>query len=108
MGGTADGTARLLAALRRAILPGGVVLLTSRDVTLSDNPVHRAYHAARRAEGRPPGELRLRLAFGGREGPWFGWHHLGPAELAPLAEAAGWRLAHVIPTDEGPYAAVLA
>ncbi|MEM8760146.1 MAG: class I SAM-dependent methyltransferase [Pseudomonadota bacterium] len=108
LGGTADGTTRLLAALRQAIRPGGVVLLTSVDVAETETPAHLAYHAARRAEGRPPGELVIRLGFDGTTGPWFRWHHLGPDELRPLAEDAGWHLDTVEATGHGPYAAVLA
>ncbi|MEM8625524.1 MAG: class I SAM-dependent methyltransferase [Pseudomonadota bacterium] len=108
LGGTAAGTATLLANLRRAVRAGGAVLLTSVDVEETERPEHIAYHAARRAQGRPPGELGLRLGFDGAAGQWFHWHHLGPDELRPLAEAAGWRIDRVERSGKGPYAAILA
>lgn len=107
LGGNPEGTRRLLGALRHALAPGGRVLFTSVDVTQTDNPTHLAYHQRRRAEGRSPGELTIRLSFAGCATAWFGWHHVSPEELGPLAAETGWRIERICRGNSGPYAGAL-
>jgi SAM-dependent methyltransferase len=105
--GSLAGAGRLLAHLAAALGPGGVVLLTSLDVTATTERVHLDYHARNRRAGRDVGAVRLRVVYRGARGPWFDWLHVAPAEVEPLATAAGLTTEIVAALPTGNYAAAL-
>ncbi len=105
IGGTPGGVIRLLARLRRAVR--GNLVMISIDVTRTRRRKHLKYQQENRAAGRSPGAMVMRLEYGDSTGQWFSWLHPGPVELQVLAAAAGWSVAWMQETDNGPYAAVL-
>jgi len=58
--------------------------------------VHLAYHERNRARGRPIGQVTMCVEYGGQVGPWFDLLLMTPAEVADLAERAGWRVEQVL------------
>lgn len=107
IGGTVDGTVRMLRRLGAVLEDGGRVLVTSLDVERTSNPAHLAYHARNLDSGRLKGQVRIRLAYGGRVGRWMDWLHPTPGELTALATEAGWSVAQMSRSDSGLYGAVL-
>lgn len=77
-------------AMRMLLRPGGVVIGTSVDPYLTDEPDHLAYHEANRAAGRPVGQIRMRFRYRRLATDWFGILFLAPHELQELAARSGW------------------
>jgi SAM-dependent methyltransferase len=101
-----DEANRVLASLRRLLLPDGVVIGTGLDPYLTDEPGNLAYHERNRRGGRMPGQIRMRVMYRSLVGEWFDWLFLAPAELRSLAARSGWTLESI--TDPDPtYLAVL-
>ena len=66
-----------------------------------------AYLRRNTALGRLPGELTIRVRHRDLATGWFGYLLCSPAELAALAEPAGWRLDSAEYADKANYLAVL-
>ena len=54
--------------------------------------VHRAYLNRNIAQGRPVGQVRLRLSFHSLRGAWFDLLLFAPPELLQLAAKEGWQV----------------
>jgi SAM-dependent methyltransferase len=107
LGGTVPRFQRMLRDLHRVTSSQGRILATTRQPSTT-NPVHRTYLYRNLAHGRAIGQIRLRLIFSHRRGPWFDLLLLAPTDLMQLASKEGWRLTNVFTTDpEQGYAAVL-
>lgn len=105
--GTLPRFRRLLRELGRVTSPRGRILGTTR-MPAASNPAHRTCLERNLARGCPIGEMRLRLVFGGRRGPWFRLLLFAPTDLMRIAWKEGWTLAHLFSDDlEQGYAAIL-
>jgi SAM-dependent methyltransferase len=85
--------------------PGAVLLGEALDATRTTSLEHLAYHRRARAEGRRPGEMRLRVVFEEKEGDWFPYWHLSPDQLRDAAEDTPWTVENV--TGDELYVATL-
>ena len=72
-----------------------VVLAGSIDPEVTDNEMHLAYHEKNRAEGNPPGLLRLRNKYKGEVDDWWYLLICDKDLMSELAEKAGWYLADI-------------
>ena len=107
LGGTVPRFRRMLCELRRVTTPHGRILATTRQPSTT-NPVHRAYLQKNIARGRAPGQIRFRLLFDHRRGPWFDLLLLAPTDLMQLASQEGWKVTNVFTTNlEQGYAVVM-
>ncbi len=106
LGGTQEGVIKLLSELRRVINPGGCVVLTNLEVSVSPNEMHLAYQERNRHAGRPPGQIRMRPEYNGEVGDWIYWLFVSPPDLSALAGSSGWQVRRVA-GSQGPYSALL-
>jgi SAM-dependent methyltransferase len=91
-----------LKSLGRLVRPDGQVVLDSFD------PRTQGERAARAAgAGGYPGELRFRLEYKGRLGPWYAWLFVDFDTLARQAARAGWGSETVWVEEDGQYLARL-
>ena len=90
IGGTEEGTRRMLSALLDVTAPGGKLLAAVRDPLATDKPVHLAYHQANRDARRPPGQVRIRYEYEGNVEQWFDLLLFEPERAAALLCQAGW------------------
>jgi hypothetical protein len=97
---------RSLERLADMALPGAVVVGTTRDPYLTDDPTHLEYHEANRSRGRMAGHVVLRVRTKRTIGPWFDYLFSSFAELSEPARKAGWD-AELVAGDEIRYLAVL-
>jgi SAM-dependent methyltransferase len=104
---TIAGLDRFLAHAPGLLADGGQVLLDSRDVRATADPVHLAYLEANRRAGRYVGEIRLQFEYRGNKGPPCGWLHVDAATLKEHAARAGWDCEVVLTAENGDYLARL-
>jgi SAM-dependent methyltransferase len=74
----------------------GQILLHSRDVRQTDNPLHQAYHKMNLQMGRYIGEIHFQFEFEGQAGPFCSWLHIDQGTLSQAASAAGWSCKTII------------
>ena len=98
---------RFLAALRQLCTEGAILVGSSRDPLISADPVHLAYHDRNLAAGRMPGQVTLRVEFGGITTPWFDYLYVSPDHLRTLLPNSGWSLVETLAEGEAFWVAVL-
>jgi len=106
--GTLPRFRRMLRELHRITSPRGRILATTRQPSTT-NPRHRSYLRHNVARGRAIGQVRLRLAFGGKRGAWFDLLLLSPTDLMQVAAKENWELASVFSLEnfESGYSVVM-
>ena len=92
LGGTIEGCKALFGCLAALVRLRGTLIAEGNDPLVTDNPQHLAYHEANRRAGRPPGQVRVRMEYGGEVGEWFDLMLFEPDRLAETLEQAGWRV----------------
>lgn len=92
IGGTFDGSVRLLKNLRQICSPGGRLMLTGINVRETETPEHLDYQEANLAAGRRRGEIKIRLLYEDDAGPEFAWFHPEPNEIEELALLSDWQV----------------
>lgn len=98
-----EGLDQFLRHAHRLVREGGQILLDSLDVTRSDEPRNRAYHAANRGAGRYVGQTRIRFEYKNLIGPECGWLHVDPGTLARHAKQAGWICTTLLESPHGEH-----
>ncbi len=90
--GEEDRIIRMLKEIHRVTTPDAIILASTRDVTITSDPLHLAYHEKNRKRGLPIGKIRIRISYQGEAGEWWWLRHASPEEMALMAEASGWKL----------------
>jgi SAM-dependent methyltransferase len=93
--GQLEGVVRMLKGFHRLTTNDAIILAGSIDPEKTDNEMHLAYHAKNRAEGNPPGLVRLRNKYKGEVDDWWYLLLCGKELMSDLAEKAGWYLADI-------------
>lgn len=102
-----EGLRQFLRKSRTLVKSSGQVLLTSFDVTCSDDPRLQAYQERNTAEGRYPGEIRFRVRYADMVSDWIRWLQVDPITLARRALEEGWVSETVATESDGNYLARL-
>ncbi|UCE10276.1 MAG: class I SAM-dependent methyltransferase [Candidatus Thorarchaeota archaeon] len=89
----------MLKQLHRVAKRDGIVLAATRNPLMTEKPEHLALHARNRAQGRPPGLIRIRMKYEGQIGDWFDLLSVTEEEMAELGGKAGWKLSEIIRSD---------
>jgi SAM-dependent methyltransferase len=96
IGGGIRIVAERLARVHPPIRPGGCLITDVREPEATERAVHKAYHAARRREGRYPGELRIRLEYAGHATAWFDFTLVNEESVSQAAAATDWEVRKVL------------
>jgi hypothetical protein len=83
------------------------IIAVTRDVGYTDDPEHLAYHARNREQGKPPGQVRIRVRYKRYVTPWFDLLMVSKDELLQITNGTGWELRETIDDERGLYVAVL-
>jgi SAM-dependent methyltransferase len=89
----------ILSNLSKVVKPDGLLLASSRDPKITDNPLHIAYHNRNREQGKPIGLIRLRVNFNDLKGEWFDFFMVEPENVNDFIKGTGWRLERIIKAD---------
>lgn len=108
IGGTLAASERMFAQLACIIRPGGLLIGEGRDSLATQNPEHLTYHAANRAAGRAPGQVRVRIDYDRAVGEWFSLLLFEPDRLQALLERTGWVVEEWQSTPDSPAYALIA
>ncbi len=102
--GSPEGVVRMLKGFLQITTEDAVVLGGSLDPLMTDNKMHLVYHAKNRAEGNPPGLLKLRNKYKEEIDDWWYLLLCGKEMMSELAEESGWYLEKTIggPTHRRP------
>lgn len=95
LAGTLAGLERLLRVAAERARPGAALIGSSIEFTRTRDPEHRRYQAARRAAGRYPGEVVIRVEYAGAVGPYFPWLLVESQELGAVAQPLGWEVERI-------------
>jgi SAM-dependent methyltransferase len=98
-----EGLTRFLRAAHRFVRPRGQILIDSMDVTCSKDPLHTAYHEARRKLRHYVGQTRIRFEYRDLIGPECGWLHVDPDTLAEQAQRTEWLSTTLLITAHGEH-----
>ena len=107
IGGTPEGTVKLLSRLKEISSQSGRIIAESLDPLSTDDPRHLRYHEGNRKAGRWPGQVRIRARYLGCATPWMDLLLVTPAELAQLAGEAGWCVRKSLTAASGHHIAIL-
>jgi SAM-dependent methyltransferase len=107
--GTPARTRRILTTWARRARPGARILAGSTNPYCGGAPgITRDYYFRNIERGRMPGQVRLRLQYGGHVGRWFPWLFVSRREMRILLRGTGWRPSQFIgERSSDPYVAVL-
>jgi SAM-dependent methyltransferase len=100
VGGGIGIVAKRLARLHPIVRVGGCLITDVREPEATEKPVHQAYHAARKQEGRYPGELRIRLEYACHAGDWFDFTLVNAESVSLAAAHTGWKVREVLGSPE--------
>jgi len=98
---------KMLKELNRVAKPNGLLFASSRDPSMTNAPIHLAYHERNRKQGKPIGLVNLRVNFSGIKGDWFEFYMLEPKEVEDYICGTGWSLERIIESDDPIYGVIL-
>ena len=88
--------------------PDGIILAESREVGMTEEPAHLAYHEWNRQRGRPAGQVRIRVRYKKMIGQWFDYLMVSRKDMAALLQDTGWQIQQIFDSeDRADYVAVL-
>jgi SAM-dependent methyltransferase len=93
LAGGADETSALLERLHGLTAPDARIVFDAVDPHMENDEADLAYLARNRERGRMPGQVTIRIRYGGLATPWYDLLCASPEELEALAAPTGWRLA---------------
>jgi SAM-dependent methyltransferase len=106
--GTPARAKRLLQSWSRSARPGTRLYLESTDPMSGGAPiVDRGYVKDNKARGKPPGQCRLRIWYGGQHSDWIPWFFVARSEMRSIACGAGWKLVRFLTSSlTDPYVGI--
>lgn len=94
-------TRRFLRSARTITRRGGRLIASTR-IPGSWIGRHAAYVMRNVREGRPPGQIRLRLVYKGTTGSWFPLLLVSPDDTLRQCHATGWEVVKVLMSRQDP------
>lgn len=97
----------LLRRFKKMTSESALIIAESRDPYQTNEPLHLKYHEFNRERGRLGGQLRLRVRFQDKIGPWFDYWLVSRGELAVTLEGTGWAVERFIDSEDSRFIAVI-
>ena len=90
LAGSAEETIAFLERLHSVTSPGARIVLDTVDPYFENDEADLAYLERNRERGRMPGQVTIRIRYGGLATPWYDLLCVDRLELAALIEGTGW------------------
>jgi SAM-dependent methyltransferase len=90
LSGSAEGTIDLFETLHSVTSPSARIVLDTVDPYVDNDAADLAYIERNRERGRMPGQVTIRIRYGGLATPWYDLLCVSRLELAALLERTGW------------------
>ena len=87
--------------------PHAKIIAVTRDVRYTDELEHLDYHARNRAQGKLPGQVRIRVRYKRYVTPWIDLLMVSTDELRQIVDGTGWQLKETVDDEQGLYVAIL-
>jgi 2-polyprenyl-3-methyl-5-hydroxy-6-metoxy-1,4-benzoquinol methylase len=87
--------------------PHAKIIAVTRDVCYTDELEHLDYHARNRAQGKLPGQVRIRVRYKRYVTPWIDLLMVSTDELRQIVDGTGWQLKETVDDERGLYVAIL-
>lgn len=98
---------RLLRRFRQLTTPKARLVVESRDVYQTNEPLHRRYHTMNRRRGRMSGQIRMRVRYKNLVTPWFDYLMVSKSEMEAIVSETGWKVEQYFDGPGPGYIAVL-
>ncbi len=89
--GSVDATKEMMENLHRILSDDGIIIAQSRDPYDTDKEIHLRYHRRNIENGRPAGQVTIRVGFNGEYSDWFGLLMQSKEEMAETIHPY-WRI----------------
>ena len=90
LAGGAEETVALLGKLHSLTSPGARIVLDTVNPYTDNDEADLAYLERNSVRGRMPGQMTIRIRYGGLATPWYDLLCVDPLELAALIAGTGW------------------
>ena len=98
---------RLLRRLYGLTSRRGRIITTSGDPRTTNDADHLAYHEANIAEGKMPGQMRIRVRYKRYATPWIEFILVSRQQMEHILEGTGWAVKRYIDSDTSRYGAII-
>lgn len=98
---------RLLKKFYMMISKNPLIIATTNDVYVTDNPDHLNYQKANREKGRMSGEVRIRVRFKKYATKWFDYLMVFKKEMKDILEDTGWNVKQFIDSEGANYVTII-
>jgi len=98
---------RILVRLRKLTSEKARIVTASADPRTTNDADHLAYHAANRAKGKMPGEMRIRVRYKRYASPWIQFFWASRQDMEHILEGTGWAVSRYIGSGAPQYTAII-
>ena len=84
-----------------------LIIAESMDPHTTNNRMHLDYHRANLVKKKLAGQVRIRVRFGNKIGPWFDYLFVSIKELRDIICNTGWRIKKILADKSPTYIIVL-
>jgi SAM-dependent methyltransferase len=93
---------RFLGKFRRMTSEDALIIASSRDPYLTNNPAHLHCHRLNKKKGRMSGQVRIRIRYEKYMGKWFDYLMVSREEMKQILTGTGWEVTEFL-NSEGPH-----
>ena len=84
-----------------------LLIASTRDPYITDNPAHLECHKLNKEKGRMAGQVRIRSRFRKHVGRWFDYLMVSKKEMEEILAGTGWKTSEFLDSEEPQYIAII-
>jgi SAM-dependent methyltransferase len=85
----------------------GIIIATTRDPYMTDDPIHLEYHECTKQKGRMGGQVRIRSRYRKYIGQWFDYLLVSRDEMKQILLDTGWRIREFLNGKDSNYGVII-
>jgi SAM-dependent methyltransferase len=99
LAGGVETTLKGLGEVHRILRDSGLIIAHTSDPLDPESGIHEEYRLQNISRGKPPGLLRIRVAYGGVTGQWFNLMLMPKADAVSILERSGFAVQRALRWD---------